>query len=120
MEVVMKTTQKCFLVLAACVAVAMFASCKQNAPEWPVEYTYAVSSAGASVTNYFRFEEDGTFSNGTRTSVAGQAIEVKGLSGTYTGNPKADGEVEITYSSTKKTLTISGGKFTFGGIEYSR
>ncbi|MBP3709595.1 MAG: hypothetical protein J6I73_04240 [Treponema sp.] len=116
----MNNNSKIFLVLAACAAVVVFAACKQNAPEWPVEYTDAATVGIASVTNYFRFEEDGTFLTGTRTSAAGQTIEVKGFSGTYTGNPKADGEVKITYSSGTSTLTISGGKFTFAGKEYSR
>jgi hypothetical protein len=79
----------------------------------------------------FVFKSDKSFTN---SSAINSYAEETDYSGTYTGDPSKDGSVEITIlkervgrelqdyagSDATQELTITNGKFTFDGTEFTR
>ena len=94
-------------------------------------YVAKVEIEGTSVTYTLTFKADGTWIN--RAAIGSQDIVT--MEGTYTGDPSKDGTIKVTLkkslnekgaleavegSNEPESITISGGKFSIGEIEYTR
>ena len=94
-------------------------------------YVAKVETEGTSVTYTLTFKADGTWIN--RAAIGSQDIVT--MEGTYTGDPSKDGTITVTIKKSlnekgalvdytdedaTSSITISGGKFSIGEIEYTR
>ena len=113
-------------------AVALVTGCQQaNNNKDKAVYVAKVEIEGTSVTYTLIFKADGTWIN--RAGIGSQDIVT--MEGTYTGDPSKDGTIKVTLkkiinekgaleavegSNEPECITISGGKFSIGEIEYTR
>lgn len=135
----MRQFTKLLAALAVLFLAVAFISCSgpnssTNDEPQPVVFALTLTQGQSSATGYFTFKADGTYVNSWDMSDATDYVESQG---TYTGDPSTDGELILTkikvvnYSDFPNlkdfdggdptfTITISNGKFTVLGNEYSR
>ena len=123
----MKNVLKVFTVLA--LVALLFTACGEKTT------VYTCTDTGYDgFTIQFIFNGDGTFVERCTLSIAGTTSTYDWYRGTYSGNPKKDGIVNLTftqqYDEDSNTMvimaavtlpvTISGGRFTFGNNTFSK
>ena len=99
------------------------------------EFRYSAEIGNAKGYTFYRFYGDKTFSRGAYGSDGKQTVTVETERGTYEGNPKVEGELKMTVTSTMnwqesswiesksadtETGKIQGSTFVFNGITYTK
>ena len=136
----MRQFTKLLAALATLFLTVAFISCgdaksSTNDEPQPVVFAVTLNQGESSATGYFTFKADGTYVNSW--DMSDDAADYVESQGTYTGDPSTDGELILTkikvanfsdFPNLKDfdggdptfTITISNGKFTVLGNEYSR
>ena len=94
-------------------------------------YVGKIEQNGTTITNTLTFKADGTWIN----CAVIENVSVVTMEGTYTGDPSKDGTITVTIKKSlneegslvdytdedaTSSITISGGKFSVEGMEYTR
>ena len=94
-------------------------------------YVGKIEQNGTTITNTLTFKADGTCIN----CAVIENVSVVTMEGTYTGDPSKDGTITVTIKKSlneegslvdytdedaTSSITISGGKFSVEGMEYTR
>ena len=116
----MKNCLKVFTLLA--LVALLFTACGESKTT-----VYTAQTGVDGTTVQFIFNGDGTFVERCVISISGTTSIFEWYKGTYTGNPKIDGPLTLTFThhyedsthtyalidSYERTFTVSGGQFTY-------